>query len=425
MSAVDSNSEMKWCAEQLITPLPSVTPHTLCKTVFDLMIDYPDAPSFAVIEDKRPVALLTRQDILVILSKPLARAAYEKRSVARLLLSPFITANPLVIEGDIAIEHLKETITLSYPRAVIDGVIITRGGEYLGIGSGINLLGLSLEQARNQIAALNESQIAAQQASRAKSTFLATISHELRTPLNAVIGFSEVLQQQYFGKLNDKQTEYISDILSSGQHLLELINDILDLSKAESGKLDLVEEEVDFNALTVQSIRMLSTRIESKDIAVTSNLPCRALRVAGDRQKLKQVLINLLTNAVKFTQAGGAIGVSAIVEADGTPALIVADTGMGIAQDSIEKMLMPFERAQTTATLAQEGTGIGLPISKAIVEQHGGTLSLHSELGRGTTVIVRLPRERLRYHLPLDSDNSTGKALDVPDAIPKQRSASG
>jgi len=421
MNGADGRDEQNWCAGRLITSLPPVSPDAPCKAAFDMMMLHTTAPCLAVVENNKPVAQLTRQEILVAFSQPLARAAYERRSVARLLLSPFITARPLIVEADVGIERLKELITTSHPRAVVDGFIITQNGDYAGIGSGINLLGLTLERARGQIDALNESRLAAQQASRAKTTFLASISHELRTPLNAVIGFSEVLQQQYFGPLNSKQSEYVVDILHSGQHLLELINDILDLSKAEAGKLDLVEEEVDLNALVIQALRMLQPRIEAKGIVTSTDLPYRTLRIEGDRQKLKQVLINLLTNAVKFTPAGGSIRIRALVESDGAPSLIVEDTGIGIEPEAIEKMLLPFERAQSRATLAQEGTGIGLPLSKMIVERHGGTLRLVSEVGRGTTVIVKLPPSRLRFHV---ADRMDDAAVSLAGA-PNQVSATG
>jgi two-component system cell cycle sensor histidine kinase PleC len=287
---------------------------------------------------------------------------------------------------------------------VIDGFIITRKGEYAGIGSGVSLLGLSLERARGQITALEHARLAAQQANHAKSIFLASISHELRTPLNAVIGFSEVLQQQYYGALNEKQSEYVSDILRSGTHLLDLINDILDLSKAEAGKLELNEDDIDLNGIVIQALRMLRPRIESKGIVFDADLPYRIIRILGDGQKLKQVVINLLANAVKFTPSGGSIRITAMVTRDGAPSLVVEDSGIGMAPDEMEKVLKPFERAESQASLALEGTGIGLPLSKSIVERHGGTLHLASELGRGTTVIVRLPPDRLRFCTAKSSD---------------------
>ena len=392
-------SERKWRVERLITALPGVDPEAMGQHAYDLLMSDPSAPSLAVVHDRRPIGLLSRQDILVAFSQPLVRAAYEGRTIARLMRSPYISKEYLAVEASLSIEELKEIITSRFPRAVIDGFIITRDGEYAGIGSGLSLLSLSLEQARGQIADLEDARFAAQQANQAKSTFLASISHELRTPLNAVIGFSEILQKQYYGPLNERQGEYVSDILRSGNHLLSLINDILDLSKAEAGKLELNEEEVDLNAVVHQTVRMLRPRMESKRIVTEVELPYRILRVEGDGQKLRQVLINLLANAVKFTPDGGFIRVTATV-IDGAPILVVKDMGIGIVPEDIEAVLRPFERAKTQDRLAQEGTGIGLPLSKSIMELHGGSLHLSSELGLGTEVIARMPPNRLRFRSP-------------------------
>ena len=388
-----------------MTPLPPVAPDMPCLKAFEVLAAQPTVPSLAVVQDRRPLGLISRQDFLAAFSQPLVRAVYERRTVERLIQSPYGNSDPLIVEADLGIEELKEIITTEKPSAVIDGFIITRGGDYAGIGSGVSLLGLSLERARGQIADLEQARLAAQQANQAKSIFLASISHELRTPLNAVIGFSEVLQQQFYGRLNEKQTEYVSDILRSGTHLLELINDILDLSKAEAGKLELNEDEIDLNGIIQQAFRMLRPRIEAKGVMASTDLPYRTMRVLGDGQKLKQVVINLLANAVKFTPEGGKIRITGMIARDGAPSLIVEDAGIGIAPDEMDKVLKPFERAESQANLALEGTGIGLPLSKSIVERHGGTLHLASELGRGTTVVVRLPPERLRFYAPESVDN--------------------
>jgi len=385
--------------ERLITPLPPISLHMRYGEAFELFTQHASTPCLAVINDQdEPIALLSRQDFYIAFSQPLVRAVYEKRSIARFMASHFIQSPPLQVDHALTIEELKDLITTAAPRAAIDGFIITRDGKYAGIGSGVGLLGISLERAREQIVDLEEARRAAQRANHAKSTFLASISHELRTPLNAIIGFSELLQRRYAGPLNDKQSEYVSDVLRSGTHLLALINDILDLSKAEAGKLDLVEGEVDLNGIVRLSLRMLAPRAAEKDIELSSHLPHRPLRVWGDHQKLKQVLLNLLSNAVKFTPQGGHVRVSALVDDVGAPVLTVEDDGIGIAAQDIDKVLLPFERAQTQMGLATEGTGIGLPLSKSFVESHGGTLRLDSAPGCGTTVAVRLSADRLRYY---------------------------
>jgi two-component system cell cycle sensor histidine kinase PleC len=397
MDGVKDTVASNWSVERLITPARSVSRDLPCEAAFTVLCADASLPSLAVVEGSRPCGLISRQDFFAAFAQPLVRAVYERRTVERLMCSRYGTADPLIVESTVGIEELKEIITTAKPRAVVDGFIITRNGEYAGIGSGVSLLALSLERARGQITELEDARFVAQRANQAKSTFLASISHELRTPLNAVIGFSEILQKQYYGALNDKQSEYVGDILRSGTHLLGLINDILDLSKAEAGKLDLREDQIDLNNIVTQAMRMLRSHMEVKGISASIDLPYHILRVLGDPQKLKQVAINLLANAVKFTPAGGQVSIAAMIARDGAPSLIVSDTGIGISPEEMERVLKPFERAESQATLALEGTGIGLPLSKAIVERHGGTLHLTSELGRGTTVIVRLPPERLSY----------------------------
>ena len=397
--ALASQGHAGWRVERLITPLPPIHLKMTCGAAFELLSEHAATPSLAVVNDAHePISLLSRQDFYIAFSQPLVRAVYEKRPIARLMASHLIQSPPLQVDYALSIEELKELITTAAPRAAIDGFIITRDGKYIGIGNGVDLLGISLERAREQIVDLEEARRVALRANQAKSTFLASVSHELRTPLNAIIGFSELLQRQYAGPLNEKQHEYVSDVLRSGTHLLTLINDILDLSKAEAGKHEIAEREVDLNGIARLSLRMLAPHAESKNITLSSYLPHRPLRLLGDHQKLKQVLLNLLSNAVKFTPPGGHVRVSALVGSDGAPLLLVEDDGIGIAAPDIDRVLLPFERVHNQMSLAAEGTGIGLPLSKSFVESHGGTLTLDSASDRGTTVTVRLPPERLRFY---------------------------
>ncbi len=237
-----------------------------------------------------------------------------------------------------------------------------------------------------------ESENAAIMASQAKSEFLANMSHELRTPLNAIIGFSEMINSGYFGPLTPKQRERIHDINLCGTHLLQLINDILEFSKGEAGKLELVEEKVDLGEIIDECLRIVSGRIKSKHIrAVADVMPDMPL-LWGDKRKIRQVLLNLLSNAVKFTPEAGVIRVTGRIDANNAMHMIVADTGIGIPEDDISKALSVF--GQVHRSQSHEGTGLGLPLCKMYAELHGGKLVLSSRVGEGTTVRISFPHQR-------------------------------
>ena len=232
---------------------------------------------------------------------------------------------------------------------------------------------------------------AAETANRAKSQFLANMSHELRTPLNAIIGFSSIMQQGMFGQLNDRYSEYATMVCDSGTHLLSIINDILDLAKAESDKLELREEDVDIARVVALSSTIVREMAEKAgvdyDVTMAEVLP----RIRADSARLRQILINLLGNAVKFTPSGGKVSLSAQVTPDGGLQFRIADTGIGIPADKMELAMSPFGQVDSSLARKYEGTGLGLPLTKRLVEMHGGTLEIHSEPGRGTVATVRLP----------------------------------
>ncbi len=236
----------------------------------------------------------------------------------------------------------------------------------------------------------------AQAASHAKSEFLAVMSHELRTPLNAIIGFSEVLMTQMFGPLgSDRYRSYAGDIHASGSHLLAIISDILDLSKAEAGKLTLNEEEVDLRDQLDQCLRMFGEKAAEHGIALRCRTPEVMPWLRADTRLLRQTLINLVSNGIKFTEAGGSVTLSAEWDEDGGCLIRVADTGVGIAEDDLDKVLEPFVQVESSMTRSHEGTGLGLPLVKKIMELHGGGLEITSELGVGTTLTARFPPERV------------------------------
>ncbi len=229
-------------------------------------------------------------------------------------------------------------------------------------------------------------------ANRHKSEFLANMSHELRTPLNAIIGFSEVLaDQQMFGTLNPKQLEYALDIHGSGHHLLTLINDILDLSKIEAGRLDLDLAEFDVGAAIANAATLLRERCQRQAVALSIDLSPRLATWLADPRRFKQILVNLLTNAVKFTPAGGSVAVHARIERDEL-VVAVSDTGIGIAETDLPLIFEPFRQVGIDGKSQPEGTGLGLSLVRSLVQIQGGTLDVRSRLGEGSTFEFRLPR---------------------------------
>ncbi|GAA0530994.1 PAS domain S-box-containing protein [Rhizomicrobium palustre] len=233
----------------------------------------------------------------------------------------------------------------------------------------------------------------AESASKAKSRFLANMSHELRTPLNAVIGFTDMMRQRTFGPLgNDKYEEYATLIYDSGQLLLDLISDMLDMAKIEAGKLELNIETVDFKGTVEDSVRMLRDRAEENGLELSVGLPADPLFVNADKRAVKQIMLNLLSNALKFTPAGGSVGVSVTAQ-NGYAVLTVADTGIGIAADEINRLGHPFEQGNGDPMIAKPGSGLGLALVRALTEKHGGSLRIESEEGVGTAVHVSFPLE--------------------------------
>jgi signal transduction histidine kinase len=248
-----------------------------------------------------------------------------------------------------------------------------------------------------QIVRVEESEAAAILASQAKSEFLANMSHELRTPLNAIIGFSEMMNSGYFGPLNAKQKERMQDINLCGNHLLHLISDILEFSKGEAGKLEIVEEKVDVPQIINETIRMMNEKIKTKGIKVNVEASEALPRLFADKRKLKQILINLISNAVKFTPQQGEISITARLEPNGNMIISVIDSGIGIADEDIQTALAVF--GQVHRSHSHEGTGLGLPLCRMFVELHGGKLNLSSIVGEGTTVRVIFPAQRVMHEV--------------------------
>ncbi len=285
-----------------------------------------------------------------------------------------------------------------------DGGCVSIGTEVTAIRSRENELQVNQDALEKTISVLRESQvrivelaenyeqekIRAEEASQSKSEFLANMSHELRTPLNAINGFSDIMKKELFGPLGDpRYKEYVSDILFSGQHLLSLINDILDMSKIEAGKMTLNTEMLQINDMIAQVIRIVRGRADDNRLKLIFD-EIETPEIEADPRAVKQVLLNLMTNAIKFTPEGGSVTVR--VEPKSAGLIIrVTDTGIGISKEDIDRLAQPFEQIDSQHSRKHEGTGLGLALSKSLVELHGGNFTMESEVGQGTTVIFTLP----------------------------------
>ena len=298
-------------------------------------------------------------------------------------------------------------------RRTVDGGLVMTAADITAIKRQEEARRLNEEALQNAVTGLEASQsqlaelarkyeaekIRAEGANKAKTEFLANMSHELRTPLNAINGFSEIMHGELFGPLGDaRYREYAGDILSSGQHLLAVINDILDMSKIEAGKMNLKFERIDLQEVAEDAARLIRNRAEAAGLSLAVDMP-NLPEVEADFRALKQVLLNLLSNAVKFTPRGGQIRLFGRAVGDGVAArrvlVGVQDTGIGISREDLDRLTKPFEQVESQHAKSQQGTGLGLSLTKALVELHGGLLEVKSEPGQGTTVsfmlVVRRP----------------------------------
>jgi two-component system cell cycle sensor histidine kinase PleC len=282
---------------------------------------------------------------------------------------------------------------------------------------------VNLERSQTELSDLarkyETEKIRAEAANQSKSEFLANMSHELRTPLNAINGFSEIMVAQMFGPLGDSRYgDYARDILNSGQHLLALINDILDMSKIEAGKMTLTFEPMAVDEVAEEAVRLVRTRAESAGLTLAAEAPA-LLEIEADYRAVKQVLLNLLSNAVKFTPRGGSVSVG-VERLGDTVRINVSDTGIGIASEDLERLARPFEQIESQHAKTQQGTGLGLALSKALVEMHGGSLGLTSSPGQGTTASFSLP---IRQGAGTGAGPGRGAGADIGTSVGAEAAA--
>ncbi len=248
----------------------------------------------------------------------------------------------------------------------------------------------------NDITERKDAELVALIANRAKSDLMANMSHELRTPLNAIIGFSGMIKDETFGPIgSEKYKQYLEDIQHSGQHLLELINDILDVSAIEAGAMELQEEYINLSNVVEASVRLIRPRAETGDVTITASIDPDCPQIYADERRIKQVLLNLLSNAVKFTREGGEVSVNSWLNDDGSLSAAISDSGIGMAPEDVDKALSKFGQVDSGLDRQHEGSGLGLPLTKGLMDLHGGALEIRSKKNQGTIVTLTFPSERI------------------------------
>jgi two-component system cell cycle sensor histidine kinase PleC len=374
----------------LMRQTPPVAPDTVCAVVLDRFQQRPDEQMIAVVARERPVGLVDRSDFLGEISK-----TYRFELFGRKPISTFMDRNPVVIDAGDAIEVAYGQIVKRPAAKLPVGLIATHNRGYAGVCSALEIARRMAELTRQQNEALSQARVRLARSSQAKSEFLANISHELRTPLNAIIGFSDVMRAELFGAIGvPRYRAYVDDIHASALHLLGLINDVLDLSKVEAGQLTLDEEPLSIAETADAVMRLVAPQAAASGLKLESEIAADLPPVLADARRLRQILLNLLGNAIKFTPAGGRVRLQAGRRADGGVRCLISDTGVGIAAADMDRILMPFGRGESSYVRSKEGTGLGLSVTKTLVERHDGRLTIDSAVGVGTTVCVDLPAAR-------------------------------
>jgi two-component system cell cycle sensor histidine kinase PleC len=318
-----------------VTP---ISPMLTCGRAYNLFVAEPGLLALPVTEGERPVGLLYRHDLTQHLAHGYGRPLFERKPVTR-----FMDPDPLIVDRSVGAERIQSMIVVEKQSALLRGFIITEQERYLAMGTALGLLRLSVIEIERRNVALELERRRAEDASSSKSRFLAQMSHELRTPLNAIIGFSDILGQEIFGPLPERYQTYARDIHWSGQHLLSIINDILDMAKIEAGKLEHTDQrELAIDLVCTEVARIMRERATTVglrlELAMAPGLP----RLRADARAIRQMLLNLLSNAIKFTPAGGLVALQAHVLPDGRLGVAVRDSGIGMAPEEVATALLPF-----------------------------------------------------------------------------------
>ncbi|MBL8707236.1 MAG: histidine kinase, partial [Rhodospirillales bacterium] len=384
----ESRPDAYWRAGALVAHVAPLSPEASCGRVFDELVDDETRVAVPVIDAGGYVlGLVERHKLVLQFAKRFMRELYAKRPITFLM-----DRNPPVVDAWTPVEALSDRVVSARANDQLGDLVVTRDGQYLGIASALSLLTRLRELSDHRLREADQAKAEAERANRAKSELLANMSHELRTPLNAVIGFSEMMRDEVLGPVgNPRYREYAADIHVSGGLLLDLINDILDLSKAEAGRLELVDEAFDLAECARGSAKLMRERAARAGVVLDHRPLAPLPPVIADRRRVQQILLNLLSNAIKFTPAGGSVVVFTTRSPSGGARLVVEDSGIGIAPEDIPLVLEPFGQAAQISHRHREGTGLGLPIVRKLAHAHGGEMALASTPGLGTTVTVDLP----------------------------------
>jgi len=379
------------CAGDLALPIPPMLIAATCDAVYDQLEKMRDAPGIVVVsDDAAPLGLVSRHKALARYAERYGPELYGRRSISFLM-----NDHPLIVDEATPINELGRQVAMDYPTALVDGFVVTSHGRYRGIGTGQALIRAKVDRDARQAARLENALEESARAQKAMSSFLTMMSHELRTPLNAIIGFSDLLKREQFGSIGEpRYVDYARDIHDAGSHLLSLISDILDLAKAEAGRLDIRSTPVSVPDVVATCVRLTAHRAQQGGLSIATQFDDDLPILDADELKLKQMVVNLLSNSIKFTRPGGRITIGCTMEHGGLVIRIV-DTGIGIAAEDIPTALSPFGRVDSSLARSTEGTGLGLPLVKVLMELHGGRFVLESAVGEGTTASLCFPEARV------------------------------
>lgn len=380
--------EPAFTAAGLAVPVPPLTLDQECAAALARFRRQPELAALPVVDgDGRVAGLLERGRL---------PPAGGGEGGGMPLVSDAMDPHPLLIEGATPLAEIGRQLARLKPAALVTGFLVVERSRYLGVGTVTVLMARSAEQTELRARQLEEARRQAEQAIRAKTAFLANMSHEIRTPLTAMMGFAELLEQEVLGPhAIPLYREYARDIAESGRHLMELINDLLDLSKADADRLELVDGTVDVVRVAIGTARLLAERASRHGVSIATEVPLDLPPLRADERKLRQMLLNLLSNAVKFTPTNGVVTLGARVAADGALWLSVRDTGIGMTGEELGKALEPWGQVDSALARAQVGTGLGLPLTKRLIELHGGRLDVVSRRDEGTTMSLVFPAKRV------------------------------